>query len=106
VSGRIEIHEVATRDLAEQADYLWGRSPRSAERFTAAVQQTFQMLLRTPGLGRPRDYGIPELAGMRMKPVVRFKSHLIFYRPTEYGIEIIRVLHAARDIESLFREGT
>ena len=30
------------------------------------------------------------------------KKYLIFYRPAESGIEIIRVLHAKRDIDALF----
>ncbi|MCI0335275.1 MAG: type II toxin-antitoxin system RelE/ParE family toxin [Planctomycetes bacterium] len=31
--------------------------------------------------------------------------YLTFYRPTADGVEIWRVLHGARDIESLFGEG-
>lgn len=31
-----------------------------------------------------------------------FTSHLIFYRPINYGIEVVRVIHGARDIERLF----
>jgi toxin ParE1/3/4 len=29
-------------------------------------------------------------------------NYLIFYRPLADGIEIVRVLHGARDIDSLF----
>ena len=39
---------------------------------------------------------------VRMWRVTGFPSHLIFYRQTEGGIEIIRVLHAKRDIDALF----
>jgi len=31
-----------------------------------------------------------------------FNNYLIFYRAAENGIEIIRVLHAKRDIDSMF----
>ena len=31
-----------------------------------------------------------------------FPSHFMFYRPIEGGIEVIRVLQAKRDIESLY----
>jgi toxin ParE1/3/4 len=31
-----------------------------------------------------------------------FTRHLIFYRPIKNGVEIIRVVHGARDNESLF----
>jgi toxin ParE1/3/4 len=34
--------------------------------------------------------------------VAGFPNHLIFYRPVESGVEVIRVLHAKRDIEALF----
>jgi toxin ParE1/3/4 len=36
--------------------------------------------------------------------VRRFRNYLIFYRPTDGGIEVIRVLHAARDISSILAE--
>ena len=36
-----------------------------------------------------------------MVAVQGFEKHLVFYRPTEAGIEIVRVLHAARDIAAV-----
>ena len=33
-----------------------------------------------------------------------FENYLIFYRPRENGIELIRVLHGARDLATLFAE--
>ena len=44
----------------------------------------------------------PLLAETRMFRVKGFTKHLIFYRPIKNGVEIIRVIHGARDIESLF----
>jgi hypothetical protein len=43
--------------------------------------------------------------GLRMLRVPKFEKYLIFYRPVPEGTEIIRVLHAARDISSIFGEG-
>lgn len=31
-----------------------------------------------------------------------FPNHLIFYRPVEDGIEVLRVVHGAQDIEAIF----
>jgi plasmid stabilization system protein ParE len=31
-----------------------------------------------------------------------FENHLVFYRPFKDSIEVIRVIHGARDIEKLF----
>jgi hypothetical protein len=39
-----------------------------------------------------------------MWPIPKFENWLIFYRPIENGIEIIRLLPGARDIQSLFTE--
>lgn len=34
-------------------------------------------------------------------PISRFRMYIVFYRPAPDGIEILRVIHGARDIESL-----
>jgi toxin ParE1/3/4 len=34
--------------------------------------------------------------------IAGFDQYLIFYRPTESGVEIIRVIHGKRDVEDLF----
>jgi len=44
------------------------------------------------------------MSGSRVFPVRGFGKHLVFYRPVEDGIEILRVIHGARDIEALFEE--
>lgn len=52
-----------------------------------------------PHLGSPRGNAAPRLHNLRQWPVQDFKSYLIFYRPfaSSNGIEVFRVLHAARD---------
>jgi toxin ParE1/3/4 len=37
-----------------------------------------------------------------MRPIRGFGKYLIFYLPLEDGIEIVRVLHGPRDVQSLF----
>jgi toxin ParE1/3/4 len=39
-----------------------------------------------------------------MWPDRGFDKHLIFYRETDEGLEIVRILHTARDINALFGE--
>jgi toxin ParE1/3/4 len=34
-----------------------------------------------------------------------FPNHVIFCRPIEHGIEIVRVLHGARDIDVVLESG-
>ncbi|BAY02384.1 plasmid stabilization system protein [Anabaena cylindrica PCC 7122] len=54
------------------------------------------MLAQFPGMGRSRDDLLPELRSFPIKP------YIIFYTPIDDGIEIIRVLHQSRDVNSLF----
>jgi toxin ParE1/3/4 len=47
----------------------------------------------------PTNESIPAL---RVWPIDGFRNHLIFFHPTNDGVEIVRVLHGARDLEALF----
>jgi toxin ParE1/3/4 len=77
-------------------------NPSAAARFVAAVRVTEELLLAMPGIGTLRDYDNAALAGMRFHLVKGFRKYLIFYIPRDYGIEVVRVLHGARDLEALF----
>ncbi len=55
-----------------------------------------------PGLGSPCESSHPVLASLRAATVPGFRKYLVLYRPISEGIEVLRVIHGARDIESLF----
>ncbi|MGO8765667.1 MAG: type II toxin-antitoxin system RelE/ParE family toxin [Limisphaerales bacterium] len=55
----------------------------------------FSKLAVMPLMGRQREELSPRL---RSFPVSRY---VIFYRPMENGVEIVRALHGARDLPSL-----
>ena len=94
----------ALRDLSDIAVYLAEESGTEdlAFRFLDAADASFDDLAAMPAMGAARDYRHPALAGVRMWRIAGFDNYLIFYRPAENGIEIIRVLHAKRDIDALF----
>jgi toxin ParE1/3/4 len=102
--SRVEKRPQATRDLADIAVYLAEESGSDevAFRFLDAAEASFESVGAMPGMGAPRAYNDPVLLDVRLWRVARFPKHLIFYRPIEGGIEVIRVLHAKRDIEALF----
>ena len=101
MSGTIVVQPAAEQDLDEHADYLAESSFETAVRFSRAVAETFQQIASLPMMGSPRRFRNPALVGLRMWRVRGFESYLIFYRPTDDGIEVLRVLHGARDIEAL-----
>jgi plasmid stabilization system protein ParE len=71
-----------------------------ARRFLDDVAHTFTRLHRFPNLGRPWPTRNPAIAGLRRLPLQHFPLS-VFYRPTRTAIEIIRVLHHARDLPPL-----
>ena len=100
----IERTPQALEDLAEQGEYI-GRDSLPAEiRFYEAEESAFQQLVAMPKMGVPRELDNPRLAGLRMWRIRGFEKHLIFYRLIEGGIEIVRVLHAARDVRRILEE--
>jgi toxin ParE1/3/4 len=62
--------------------------------------ETLQMLAQNPMTGRAREELAPKV---RSFPV---GNYLLFYRPAQDGIELIRVLHGARDLRRLFKRST
>ena len=95
----------ARLDLLEQFVYFGERAGVAlAERYYAAVEKTCLQLVKHPQSAPRYDSGIARLDGLRRFPVSGFDQYLIFYLPRENGIDVIRVLHGARDIDGLFAE--
>ncbi len=97
----IRVLPAADRDIDGQAGYLLREaSLETALRFYDASAATFQNLARMPGIGEERESANNRLVGLRIWRIEGFPNHLIFYRPIAGGIEIVRVLHAARDLDA------
>lgn len=86
----------AEADLEQIASYVAEQSPRSALKLVRELRERCESLLDAP-----RGYPLVpryERFGVRRRPFGRF---LIFYRIGEDRIEVIHILHGARDYESL-----
>lgn len=105
MSKQVILKTLAARlDLAGCYAYIGEHNSGAAHRFRLAAEQTFEALARTPGIGAPYETSNPRLAGLRCAQVGRFRNYVIFYRPIPEGIDIIRVLHAARDIRAILED--
>jgi toxin ParE1/3/4 len=98
---RILVRPRADFDVDEQAEYIARDSVAAARRFYEAVEKTFEQLANMPGMGSSWESRDPRYADLRVWPVHGFGKHLIFYRAISDGVEIVRVLHSARDIDSI-----
>jgi len=93
----------ARRDILSNAEYLEEHGGReTAQRFLDATQSTFEALARMPKVGALCAFISPALRRIRRWPVKGFENWLIFYLPRRNGVEIVHLIHGARDIESLF----
>lgn len=57
-----------------------------------------------PTIGAHYEVVNPRLQGLRCARVRRFRNYLVFYRPIEGGIDVIRVLHAPRNIAAILED--
>jgi toxin ParE1/3/4 len=104
VSKIADIKPRATLDLYQHYLYIGRDNPSAAERLLSAFKEDVDKLLRMPGMDAQRFYKKPKLRGMRSCPIKGFNNYLVFYRPTVEGIEVLRVIHGARDIEQALDE--
>jgi toxin ParE1/3/4 len=96
--GQVITSPEARADLLEIWLYIATENPDAADRVLSTINDKAQALLANPEMGRRRE----ELAySLRSTPS---GSYLIFYRISDSNIEIVRVLHSARDIESIWRQ--
>ncbi len=89
---RLRLSETAEFDLIDIWDYVARDNPRAADRYIDAVYAHCRELAESPTVGRLR----PDLApGLRSSP---FRSHVVFYEVSDDAVDVVRVLHGARDI--------
>ena len=103
MSLRIVEAEPAIADIDDVTDYLLEKGgPDVALRFLEAVKRVEELVASMPGIGALRDFGDPELIGMRMLPIPRFPKYLLYYRATDQFLVVFRVIHGAQVQERAF----
>jgi toxin ParE1/3/4 len=98
-AARILRRPRAKSDLVEHYSYIARDKVAPAERFLRVAEAAFELLARMPTIGTAWESPDPRLAGMRVYPLPRgFRNYLVFYRSIPDGVEILTVLHGARDL--------
>jgi toxin ParE1/3/4 len=103
MSRKLFVRKEARSDIAEITYYIAQDTLEMADRFAEAIGKAYKNLMEFPSIGSIRDYNHSNLKGLRSLSVPGFRKYLIFYRDTGSQVEIIRILHGARDLESLFQ---
>jgi toxin ParE1/3/4 len=85
----------AERDLSEIWDYIAEDNEAAAGTTLRKLDAACALLANHSKMGRDRSDLVP---GVRSFPV---GNYLIFYRETGQGLEVIRVLHGARNLDRI-----
>ena len=79
--------------------YVDRAGPETAWRFQMALDNSLTRLSIRPDLGRPRHFRHPKLRGLRSIRVEHpFDKFLIFYRANAEVLDVIRLMHGARNL--------
>lgn len=93
---RYHIAPGARRDLDEIWDYIARDNLEAADRLLDNLYDRFRMISINKFIGSSRT----EIGNnIRVFP---YKRYLIFYAPHDETVEILRVLHSARDVDKIF----
>jgi toxin ParE1/3/4 len=93
---RIRRRPLAGADIGEIWDYIAEDSMVAADARLDRLDAKLRLLASQALMGRAREQ---LAAGVRSLP---FGRYVIFYLPLHDGIDVVRVLHSARDIEAIF----
>lgn len=94
--GRIQRTPRADQDLEELWFFIAQDDPAAADRWIDTLEEKIRLLADNPLMGPAR----PDIAReLRYHPV---GNHLLLYRVIQGSIEIVRVVHGARDLLDLF----
>ncbi|WP_121971224.1 type II toxin-antitoxin system RelE/ParE family toxin [Leptolyngbya sp. BC1307] len=104
MSKKITIRPRASQDIDEHYDFIAQRNSDAALQFFDAVRLTIAQIARMPGLGSIYRVRQQRLQGMRKWAVKGFKKYLIFYLEHDESIEVVRILYASQNIESILGE--
>lgn len=96
-------HFVRTRraeeDLIEIWTFIAADDAHGADRLLDRIDAACALLAENPALGPARPDLRPDF---RYYPLGRY---LILYRIADTGVQIVRIVHSARDLPSLLGEG-
>ena len=105
MAGRVVWRQVAEQDLEDATLYIADNNEEAATRFLDAVDKAVLNLVEMPHLGRERSFHGNRTQNMRSWFVKDF-NYIIFYVPLDDGIDVVRLLHGARDLPTLFEKGS
>ncbi|MFV8749292.1 type II toxin-antitoxin system RelE/ParE family toxin [Nannocystaceae bacterium ST9] len=106
MASRLSYSKRALADIESIFEYIGADDRVAARRFTACVRETSKTIVADPRAFPLTDWSGSERGiELRRRPLQRpFDKYMLFYRPGVEGVEVVRVLHGARDLDVLLNE--
>lgn len=98
---KLAVRPQALLELEESAHYYESEQPGLGNRFSDTVETAFEKIRETPGIGSRRYVDVVPGLHMYVLPTFPF---LIFYFDHTDHIEVVRLIHAKRDLPHELRE--
>jgi len=92
----------AQQDLDGIRDFMAADSPDAAARVCLTILDTADLLAANAKIGRRIRNASARHADIHWLVVPKFRNYLIFYRPFQDSIMVVRILHAAQDWTRFF----
>lgn len=93
---RVVYRPLAGSDIFDIWDFIAEDSVLQADSWVDNLDVKLHLLATQPFIGRSRDELFP---GLRSHP---FGRYVIFYMPLADGVDVVRVIHSTRDLNSIF----
>ena len=90
--------DAAVQDLDDICSYIAQSNPSAASQLFDAIRQKCKLVAGFSNMGKSYEKLSPNLRGFTVSDCI------IFYYPSEDGINVTRVVSGYRDLESLFSE--
>jgi len=100
----VRIHPAAKADVDSCADFIARDNLAASLRFCEAVERTFLGLANNPRSWPRYEMDQPRLRELHKVSVNGFRNYLVFYHMVGEVVEVMRVLHGARDLPSILAD--
>jgi len=97
-----QIRPQAEADLDHHARAIAQDNLEAALRLYDQARTTCEMLADMPKMGAIHHTGKAGLMGIRYMPITGFPRYLVFYKPLDGGVDILRILHDRMDRDGWF----
>ena len=94
--ARVTLRPQAEVDILEIWEFIAGDNVAAADKWVDDLDEKMALWATQPMMGRARDELAPGIRSLA------FGRYVVFFAPLPDGIDVVRVLHGARDIDNTF----